>query len=103
MIRRPPRSTLFPYTTLFRSRQFDGDFPAFRGGVAKYRGPRIFPSVEREANPAGDAGPGGLHEGAIHTGAVVRRRSDEHVRGLYGGAFPTVEQRPVLFRSQPAG
>src|SRR2546430_4302737 len=23
MIRRPPRSTLFPYTTLFRSRQFD--------------------------------------------------------------------------------
>src|SRR3712207_8019023 len=25
MIRRPPRSTLFPYTTLFRSRQEDGD------------------------------------------------------------------------------
>src|SRR5690349_22871021 len=23
MIRRPPRSTLFPYTTLFRSQQFD--------------------------------------------------------------------------------
>src|SRR5690349_23776007 len=27
MIRRPPRSTLFPYTTLFRSRG-DGDAPA---------------------------------------------------------------------------
>src|SRR3712207_8888442 len=27
MIRRPPRSTLFPYTTLFRSRR-DGDPPA---------------------------------------------------------------------------
>src|SRR5256885_13293181 len=25
MIRRPPRSTLFPYTTLFRSSFFDGD------------------------------------------------------------------------------
>src|SRR3712207_9578547 len=25
MIRRPPRSTLFPYTTLFRSGQDDGD------------------------------------------------------------------------------
>src|SRR5260221_4944642 len=25
MIRRPPRSTLFPYTTLFRSQQRDGD------------------------------------------------------------------------------
>src|SRR3989475_8687536 len=24
MIRRPPRSTLFPYTTLFRSRQHEG-------------------------------------------------------------------------------
>src|SRR5687768_17785101 len=33
MIRRPPRSTLFPYTTLFRS------FPPFATGEAKpYRG-----------------------------------------------------------------
>src|SRR5438309_6179206 len=29
MIRRPPRSTLFPYTTLFRSDADDGDF----GGI----------------------------------------------------------------------
>src|SRR5258707_11941529 len=29
MIRRPPRSTLFPYTTLFRSRA-DGNLPAAR-------------------------------------------------------------------------
>src|SRR2546430_16781620 len=28
MIRRPPRSTLFPYTTLFRSRAGDGDVQA---------------------------------------------------------------------------
>src|SRR5437899_9801772 len=27
MIRRPPRSTLFPYTTLFRSRQRENDPP----------------------------------------------------------------------------
>src|SRR2546422_3039541 len=32
MIRRPPRSTLFPYTTLFRSRD--------RGGAEEVRGPR---------------------------------------------------------------
>src|SRR3712207_9110745 len=32
MIRRPPRSTLFPYTTLFRSRR--GDPPAGVGGRA---------------------------------------------------------------------
>src|SRR3712207_6985771 len=33
MIRRPPRSTLFPYTTLFRSRGGDG-----RRGRARRRG-----------------------------------------------------------------
>src|SRR3712207_8872179 len=27
MIRRPPRSTLFPYTTLFRSHEIGDDFP----------------------------------------------------------------------------
>src|SRR6266542_5737753 len=30
MIRRPPRSTLFPYTTLFRSRRRAGDRPLRR-------------------------------------------------------------------------
>src|SRR2546430_7226674 len=40
MIRRPPRSTLFPYTTLFRSlvrllREFESDYNCFlREGVA---------------------------------------------------------------------
>src|SRR2546426_3962457 len=33
MIRRPPRSTLFPYTTLFRSRRALRDGPG-RGGAA---------------------------------------------------------------------
>src|SRR3989441_11530746 len=33
MIRRPPRSTLFPYTTLFRStRPFSKNSPMLRGG-----------------------------------------------------------------------
>src|SRR3712207_8478755 len=39
MIRRPPRSTLFPYTTLFRSKGRSGDFQAFAGQVrSAYRG-----------------------------------------------------------------
>src|SRR5258708_9152523 len=33
MIRRPPRSTLFPYTTLFRS-EFDPDDKGWRWGCA---------------------------------------------------------------------
>src|SRR2546428_6889098 len=43
MIRRPPRSTLFPYTTLFRSTWWDGvpferilaDVPCSSSGVAR--------------------------------------------------------------------
>src|SRR5256885_16392807 len=33
MIRRPPRSTLFPYTTLFRSAGSRPDFPEHEGAV----------------------------------------------------------------------
>src|SRR2546428_8243702 len=46
MIRRPPRSTLFPYTTLFRSRDADGDF-WYQGSaddLFKSAGYRIGPS-----------------------------------------------------------
>src|SRR2546428_2007699 len=39
MIRRPPRSTLFPYTTLFRS---DGDFPLALETVDLIRPARLF-------------------------------------------------------------
>src|SRR5258707_9969183 len=39
MIRRPPRSTLFPYTTLFRSRIHNGrghQFGSFIAGIAEH-------------------------------------------------------------------
>src|SRR5258708_27012693 len=44
MIRRPPRSTLFPYTTLFRSQQFHVERPREQRPVVER--PR-FPSVDR--------------------------------------------------------
>src|SRR2546430_8179580 len=45
MIRRPPRSTLFPYTTLFRSRM--------RGADLTERGERVPPlRGDRQADPA---------------------------------------------------
>src|SRR3712207_8556002 len=37
MIRRPPRSTLFPYTTLFRSRVTDRDLGLYPGGAGGVR------------------------------------------------------------------
>src|SRR5690348_17956925 len=42
MIRRPPRSTLFPYTTLFRSVRW-----RFRGGAVR-SGPETTPDVRSE-------------------------------------------------------
>src|SRR5687767_15689310 len=45
MIRRPPRSTLFPYTTLFRSALFAASFPAqaLEQEVPNHAHPRYFP------------------------------------------------------------
>src|SRR2546430_13417545 len=39
MIRRPPRSTLFPYTTLFRSHLADGGLHRQRSQQCKHRSP----------------------------------------------------------------
>src|SRR2546426_6733498 len=47
MIRRPPRSTLFPYTTLFRSLA-----ARLVGGVPRHRPPRPKDEVAREPPPA---------------------------------------------------
>src|SRR3712207_8910827 len=59
MIRRPPRSTLFPYTTLFRSRHRDADpaqpRPELRHPQHLDRRPRRRPRRRR----AGRAGAGG--------------------------------------------
>src|SRR5256886_11002428 len=64
MIRRPPRSTLFPYTTLFRSRPLDGelhDAGAARSAGCDERGDlaiaggRVGERVPRGAEPRGRA------------------------------------------------
>src|SRR5258708_21988118 len=49
MIRRPPRSTLFPYTTLFRSRR--------PGGAQKVEGQLGSGRPDRARQRAGDRGP----------------------------------------------
>src|SRR3712207_8144376 len=73
MIRRPPRSTLFPYTTLFRSR------------ARMQRRALVDPAVERAlvgvgapaaAGPVAD--PGGAEGGATRRA----RRSEEHTSEL---------------------
>src|SRR2546426_1536126 len=67
MIRRPPRSTLFPYTTLFRSRG-DGGMRPVRSLVGRRR-----PTRERRGHPAPRA------RTAASSGCV---RSEEHTSEL---------------------
>src|SRR5438128_5146446 len=79
MIRRQPRSTLFPYTTLFRSARSDGALPATAAGDGAHTGR---PLVRRRAR--------GRRR-------VVRRRRPAHAggrfRGNRGGA-PAVRRAP---------
>src|SRR5260370_27255715 len=49
MIRRPPRSTLFPYTTLFRSRCVRASLADRRAHQTPVRAPRATPLPPRES------------------------------------------------------
>src|SRR5256884_9963532 len=60
MIRRPPRSTLFPYTTLFRS-HFHGRWAAASCGML-----RALASVANAEDK--DAGPAKFHEDLLRDG-----------------------------------
>src|SRR3712207_7807129 len=67
MIRRPPRSTLFPYTTLFRS-------PVHQA--------RLRQRVEHREGRQGTRPPGGTGHADPVPGLPVRRRSEEHTSEL---------------------
>src|SRR5256885_12059981 len=75
MIRRPPRSTLFPYTTLFRSVR-GGVFDRFRDSD---------PETAWRVRVVGqDAAPGvgQLGRGRVHRRAPGLHRSEEHTSEL---------------------
>src|SRR2546429_2627031 len=81
MIRRPPRSTLFPYTTLFRSpfrREATLPRPALAGGLAAPRFRRQgcscpgFPSANRENR----------RKGSRRLSRAPAHRSEEHTSEL---------------------
>src|SRR5258708_20995379 len=78
MIRRPPRSTLFPYTTLFRSALVALTVPASRGRLRRQNPScSAIPDFRRYRNP-------GLKSGiALQLGFWRRkRRSEEHTSEL---------------------
>src|SRR5687768_17733528 len=80
MIRRPPRSTLFPYTTLFRSEAFCEIEQRSRAVVAEPLD-RHDLRVGCEADDA-DAVVVLSGDGAGDVGAVTESRSEEHTSEL---------------------
>src|SRR3712207_6919357 len=71
MIRRPPRSTLFPYTTLFRSFHLPARHPE-QGAQPGQAAGRYEPGASGLGKVAGyGSGPG-----------VIERRSEEHTSEL---------------------
>src|SRR3712207_8392816 len=85
MIRRPPRSTLFPYTTLFRSTRIDAEVIQRRGVVGKHAGDGVTAFfLEEDLGSAAAAA-----EAAIATAkaigeaaAEIGARSEEHTSEL---------------------
>src|SRR2546427_1870581 len=79
MIRRPPRSTLFPYTTLFRSRDvaagLTGEGPGPLHAVSELGG------GDERGDPAVTEAAGAPHRG-LAPAADPERRSEEHTSEL---------------------
>src|SRR3712207_8767921 len=82
MIRRPPRSTLFPYTTLFRSREGPGD------GGHLLRGDRVLVQRSRDVDvdlqASQDRARLAVHPAPVDQSeaSAILRRSEEHTSEL---------------------
>src|SRR2546429_3498091 len=79
MIRRPPRSTLFPYTTLFRSKTVGGEHRLSLGEVLdgliedKLVSAEAAEQLKKERR---------YYRGTMHPLAIVADRSEEHTSEL---------------------
>src|SRR3712207_7566242 len=84
MIRRPPRSTLFPYTTLFRSNKVGANLPdrswrMYWGVAAKRRGRAVRFALRRPwASERCQGAPGGT----LGAPPFRETRSEEHTSEL---------------------
>src|SRR5690606_42121050 len=74
LLRRPPRSTLFPYTTLFRSRRGPGSVQIRRRAAHRHGGNRRAGGESEQGASAGRFRQPVRSAGQLH----IRRRSEEH-------------------------
>src|SRR3712207_8080337 len=83
MIRRPPRSTLFPYTTLFRSLRpgvaLLGPLYPLKSSIVQ-SGPELPEEQERDTRSGGEGDH--VEETIVPGRKGMRRRSEEHTSEL---------------------
>src|SRR5256885_12547731 len=79
MIRRPPRSTLFPYTTLFRSRQAGVRLRAEGGRSVAPARPRTRPQDAPGAGQAPRRGQTGLVRPSVNVDRKSTRLNSSHL------------------------
>src|SRR3712207_7451132 len=82
MIRRPPRSTLFPYTTLFRS---GGEFHLLvdAGGAARERAAKDAGEAEHVVDLVRVVRPAGRHHGGVTGDRKSTRLNSSHANISY--------------------
>src|SRR3712207_7455516 len=81
MIRRPPRSTLFPYTTLFRSERAQRPRQPPARGPARRSSDHLVQHIEAKHGRAGPCG--GVEGGMVGEAEVIAKpRSEEHTSEL---------------------
>src|SRR3712207_7207437 len=94
MVRRPPRSTLFPYTTLFRSRQY----AQAERAAALMAGDAL--SAWRRAGDGGD-----LRLGTSFPVRIVDR-SEEHTSELQSRQYLVcrllLEKKKIIYSAHPS-
>src|SRR2546429_9935003 len=84
MIRRPPRSTLFPYTTLFRSLRFHDRRQHVWRALCVAHDPRHAPRVSPPSSPPGPAVPPVRTRGALGLPCRTPRRPRRDAFNLVG-------------------
>src|SRR2546427_8985288 len=105
MIRRPPRSTLFPYTTLFRSQALPvavGVYLPISTSSAMFAGGVVRWLIERRARARQqslaqvESGPGVLFASGLIAGGAICGIVLAAVAGVLGSADAIAERVPVI-------
>src|SRR5437762_7157675 len=98
MIRRPPRSTLFPYTTLFRSCRGPCTAPAADAACSSASSPARRHGSRRPWRFRADLQSSSLSARDTCTPSLTS--GEEHNRGADTPVRPCLSQRPVYFRKR---